>query len=75
MTIGNNHTLSLPPKNICREKKDNCEGIKSEIRLSVADAHTQTAMDVLIIMHTLTVLLNVLRWALNKIQHFKPQQT
>lgn len=74
MTVGNNHTLSLSPKNICREKK-NCKGIKSEVRLSVADAPTQTAMDVLITMHTLTVLLNVLRWALNKIQHFKPQQT
>lgn len=54
-------------------EKNNCEGIKSEIRLSVA--RTQTAMDVLITMHTLTVLLNVLIWTLNKIQHFKPQQT
>lgn len=54
-----------------REKENNCEGIKFGIRLSVA----QTAMNVLITMHTLTVLLNVLRWALNKIQHFKPQQT
>lgn len=58
-----------------KKKTVSCEGIKSEIRLSVADAPTQTAMDVLITMHTLTVLLNVLRWALNKIQHFKPQQT
>lgn len=76
MTVSNNHT-SLSPKYeyMQPERKNNCGGMESEFKLSVADTSTQMAMDVLITMRTLTALLNVLRLALNKIQHFKSQQT
>lgn len=54
MTVGNNHPLPLPAEHMQRKKI--CKGIKSEIRLPVSYAHTKMAMDVLIIMHDLTVL-------------------